>query len=190
MLAVGIDAPVPQKEAQYLLPRAPQRLHRRLPGATKIAHGFMRVIGNPHLFVSESMRKCGVIPLSRPGWRGPNAFVIRSVRRQPNTSSCSSITSRSTNRSRGGQEVSRLSSSAAGAANGLDEIVVEPGLLPIGGDVVPSPAAQRREHDVLPSGKALIRRPTLQPSMPGMPRSTKMMSGLNSGTAAMANPPS
>ena len=30
-----------RKEAQHLLTRAPQCLHRRLPGAGKIVHGFV-----------------------------------------------------------------------------------------------------------------------------------------------------
>jgi hypothetical protein len=44
MLAARINAPMSQKD---LLTRAPQRLHRRLPGAGKIAHGFVSVVWNP-----------------------------------------------------------------------------------------------------------------------------------------------
>ena len=46
MLAAGRNAPMSQKEAQHLLTRAPQHLHRRLPGAGKIAHGFVSVVWN------------------------------------------------------------------------------------------------------------------------------------------------
>lgn len=59
--ASGIDAPVPQKEAQHLLSRTPQRPHRHLPGATKIAHGFVRVVGNPNRreFTRPKQRRLG-----------------------------------------------------------------------------------------------------------------------------------
>jgi hypothetical protein len=45
--AAGVDAPVTKEKAQNLLGRATQRLHCSLPGAAKIAHGFVRVVGNP-----------------------------------------------------------------------------------------------------------------------------------------------
>lgn len=31
-----------------MLPGTPQRLHRRLPGATQITHGLMGIVGNPN----------------------------------------------------------------------------------------------------------------------------------------------
>ena len=47
MRAIGIDASLSQKEARHLLARAPQRLHRHLPRAAKIAHHLVGVLRNP-----------------------------------------------------------------------------------------------------------------------------------------------
>ena len=88
MLAVGIDASVPQKEAQHLLTRTPQRLHRRLPGAAEIAHGFMCVVRNPNRRqlaraeqrgLRHGVAAVGLHPVARPRGnqrgRDHNAFM-------------------------------------------------------------------------------------------------------------------